>query len=150
MVQIPWGPPLIPPTPFVWTSHRASICHLNTSSYFSLSRCFFLPEHQAQHGNALYNVNQTMVPPEHPLWAQMLSSAIKPEIITSGTWDKENKLEKTEDKPTRKPNPNCCSQPSYKGLSGRVQWRSCSLCYAWHWSHTWKCSIRNNQICLAK
>lgn len=37
-----------------------------------------------------------MLPAEHPLWAQMLSCAIKPEIITGGTWDKEeHQLEKT-------------------------------------------------------
>lgn len=51
---------------------------------------FFSLKYQAQYGNALYNVNQRMVPAEHPLWAQMLSSAIKPEIITGGTCNKKN------------------------------------------------------------
>lgn len=55
----------------------------------------FSLKHQAQHGNAFYNVNQRMVPAEHPLWAHMFSSAIKPEIITGDTWDEsKHQLEK--------------------------------------------------------
>lgn len=55
---------------------------------------FFSLKHEAQHRNAFYNVNQRMGPAEHLWWAQMFLSAIKPEIITGGIWDKEeNQLE---------------------------------------------------------
>lgn len=47
-----------------------------------------------------------MVPAEHPLWAQMFSSAIKPEIITGGTWDKEqHELQKKQRQSNQKTKP---------------------------------------------
>lgn len=113
VVQIPWDPPLIPPTPLVWTIHSILLA-ISIFCLIFLCPDVFSLKHQAQNGNAFYNVNQRTVPAEHPLWAQMFSSAIKPEIITGGTWDKEeHQLEKKKkkDKLTRKPNPSCCSQP---------------------------------------